>query len=474
MKKLIIGSAVLAVCTQANAAPSVQGYYQAKELITYTTEKIQQNKAEFFMLDFALTKPAQSQPLWITSNDALGYFQANNTDVNEDEFTRILTKVSPNGLQDQSVCRVDSQGTQVAYFANGRDNCSEHYEQQPMAMSKKGNKVSFMRRWDFDNNQPHFDIQSYDYTDQSETLTLDYLLQFEGRWIGTVVRINKSETTLSSGEKTPTYDVASYGYSGPRSGILSGGESLLYSETPYYLSDSEEDTAQGSSAKHLVNTRFYTVSLVDADYRGRNLVTTSPTYQINRDFVKAYTLENGKTAYFVSDPQTFRIDQSLTGPYDSGVYMDETPYDPERGTDAASSGEWVSHAFNNTHHLVSFSPTYCMIEDIAKDRPVTSYLTQDGTGSWLPSMYDCKQHENGTVPKVYTHFINSNGDEFPVTAYKQSAKDILYVRNQYPQGEEELLTPSEVTQLVNSSRYQELKAELSQRFRWSEPYSILY
>ncbi|PSW19851.1 porin [Photobacterium sanctipauli] len=475
MKKKILGSLILLAVSQVNASPSVQGYYQSKALINYATNKVQQNKAEYFMLDYALTLPAQSQAQFVSYNSALGYFQANNPSVSESEFQQIVRKVNASALEDQYICRVDSAGMKLTYAAKRGQNCTAHYDEEPRAMSQKGTKVSFFRRWDFDPTQAHFDIQSYD-TDTAtgdEVITQDYLLKFEGRWIGSSVRVITSEVELVSGGSATAYDVASYNFSGPRSGIISGGEGLLYSEHPYFITDDENQQSADGVTKHITKTTFNTFSLIDGNYKGRNLETNGPFYLVNRDYVKAYTLEDNSTAYFVSDPQIFAIVESMSGPSDSWVWQDETQWDPEKGTDQASGGDWVAHAFNNTHNLVSLSPTYCMIEDIAEGRPVTEYQSEDGTSLWNPSMHDCQAKEPGTVPKVYTHFINSYGEDIAFSSLRQSAKDMIHVREQHPQGNETLLSLGDVKAMKASSRYNEIKAELSQRYSWSKPYDIL-
>ncbi|MGF1757174.1 SUN domain-containing protein [Photobacterium sagamiensis] len=475
MKKMLLCAASMLVAHQVSAAPALQGYYQAKELITYTANKIQQNKAEYFMLDYALTQPAQYQAQFVAYNDALGYFQAKNSGVNGDLFKRIVQKVNPEGLRDQYVCRVDVAGVKLAYVAKRDEGCSSNYDNKPMAISQKGTKVTFFRRWDFDPTQSHFDIQSYDnnVAAKTEILTLDYVLKFEGRWIGSSVRVIKGQTILDSGATKPTYDVANYQYSGPRSGIITGGESLLYSEAPYFITDDTEDTAADDSANHVAKTVFNTFGVMDGKYRGRNVNTDRPVYWVNRDYVSQYTLENTNKAYFDSDPQNFVIETSLTGPSDSWVWVDETVWDPEKGTDQASGGDWVSHAFNNTHNLTGESPTFCMIEDIAKGRPVTGYFTEDGKGMWVPSMNNCKEVDSGYVPKIYTHFTNGNGEKVAVSSLRQSAQDIIHVRTQHPQGEKDLLTLDDVKAMKSSPRYQQIKADLSQRFDWAKPYDIL-
>ena len=304
-------------------------------------------------------------------------------------------------------------------------------------------------------------------------ITQDYVLKFEGNWIGTSVRVIKADIEMSSGHHETSYDVASYQHSGPRSGIISGGDSLLFSDHPYYMHESDADTPITDGVKAINETNFNTVSLVDGPYHGRNLQTDSLHYEFNRDFVKAYELENGDMAYFVSDPQGFAIDDSFSGQFDSWVWQDETEQDADRDTDQASGGDWVAHTFNNTHNLTSLSPTYCMIEDIAKGRPVTEYHSEDGTTLWNPSMYACQEREPGTVAKVYTHFINGNGVEVSFDSLRKSAKDILYVREQHKQGSEPLLTVNDALGMLNSARYQDIKKELSQRYNWSKPYNIL-
>lgn len=475
MKKTIISALLIMTAAHANAAPNVQGYYQSKELISYAVNKIQQNKAEYFLLDYALTLPASSEAQIASYNTALGYFQAHNSGVSEDTFFNIVKKVNPSALEDQYVCRVDVNGSKLAYIAKRAKACDGQYDSEPRAISQKGSKVSFFRRWDFDPTSAHFDIQSYDADPQSgrEVITQDYVLKFEGNWIGTSVRVIKDDVELSSGNYETSYDVASYQHSGPRSGIISGGDSLLYSDHPYYISEDESDRPVNEGTKAITETNFNTVSLVDGPYHGRNLQTDSIHYEFNRDYVKAYHVENGDTAYFVSDPQSFAIDLSFTGPSDSSVWQDETEKDSVRDTDQASGGDWVAHAFNNTHNLVSLSPTFCMIEDIAKGRPVTEYRSEDGTSLWNPSMHACQAQEEGTVAKVYTHFINGNGEKVSFDSLRQSAKDIIYVREQHPQGSEELLTADDVKAMLDSPRYQQTKKDLSQRYQWSKPYDIL-
>lgn len=476
MKKVLFCAVSLAVANQVSAAPHLQGYYQAKELVGYTVNKIQQNKAEYFMLDYALKLPAQPEAQLVPYNTALGYFQSKNSEVDEAQFKRIVQKVNPDGLQDQYICRVDVSGVKLAYVADRGEGCSSNYDSKPMAISQKDSKVTFYRRWDFDPTQSHFDIQSYDNGSDAETLTLDYVLKFEGRWIGSSVRVIKGKTQLSSGKETPTYDVAQYQYSGPRSGIVTGGESLLYSEQPYFITENTEVEAVDGPAKHIVDTVFNTFGLMDGKYTGRYVNTNDPVYWINRDYVKQYELESGKKAYFVSDPQNFVIETTMTGPSDSWVWVDETEWDPENGTDQAASGDWVSHAFNNTHNLTGLSPTFCMIEDIAMGRPVTAYYTKDGTGSWNPSINDCRSKEpleRGYQPTIYTHFTNGYGEKVAVTSLQQSAKDILYVRNQHTQGGKTLMTLDDVKAMQSSQRYKQLKAELGKRLSWSKPYDIL-
>ncbi|ELR66496.1 aquaporin Z [Photobacterium marinum] len=474
MKKLLFCAVSLAVANQALATPHLQGYYQAKELVGYTVNKIQQNKAEFFMLDYALTRPAQSQAQLVAYNDALGYFQAKNSGaISDAQFMRIAQKVNSNSQRDEYVCRVDVSGTKLVYVADPGEACSSNYDSKSMAMSQKGSKLTFFRRWDFDPTQSHFDIQSYDKGADSETLTLDYVLKYQGRWIGSSVRVIKGQTALSAGGIVPTFDVAQFQYSGPKSGIVTGGESLLYSDKPYFITDNTSDTAADGSASHLASTVFNTFGLMDGEYRGRNVNTTKPVYWVSRDYVKQYTLENSDKAYFVSDPQSFVIDTSMTGPSDSWVWQDETKWDPAKGTDQASGGDWVSHAFNNTYNLTGLSPSFCMIEDIAKGRPVTAYYTADGKGSWLPSIHDCKAVDPGYYPKVYTHVTNGNGEKIDVTTLKKSAQDIIYVRNQHTQGGEDLMTLDDVKAMQSSLRYKHLKAELGKRLSWSKPYDIL-
>jgi hypothetical protein len=248
---------------------------------------------------------------------------------------------------------------------------------------------------------------------------------------------------------------------------------LLYSDIPYFITDNTEDTATDHSANHVAKAVFNTFGLMDGNYRGRNVNTNSSVYWVNRDYVSQYTLDNGDKAYFVSDPQNFVIETSMLGPSDSWVWADETVWDPKKDTDQASSGDWVSHAFNNTHNLTGESPTFCMIEDIAKDRPVTGYFTEDGKGGWLPSMNNCKAVDSGYVPRIYTHFTNGSGEKVAVRSLRQSAKDIMYVRTQHPQGEKELLTLDDVKAMKSSSRYKQIKANLSKRLGWAKPYDIL-
>ena len=475
MKKTIISAFLIMTAAHANATPNVQGYYQSKELINYAVNKVQQNKAEYFMLDYALTLPASNEAQLAEYNTALGHFQAHNTGVSEDAFFDIVKKVNPSALESQYVCRVDVNGAKLAYIARRGQACDANYDSEPRAISQVDTKVSFLRRWDFDPTSAHFDIQSYDIDAQTgrEVITQDYFLKFEGRWIGTSVRVIKADVEMDSGRHETSYDVASYQYSGPRSGIISGGDSLLYSDHPYYMNEFDSVTPTNGDVKEITETNFNTVSLVDGPYHGRNLKTDKIHYEFNRDYVKAYRLENGDTAYFVSDPQSLAIDKSFTGPFDSWVWQDETEQDAERDTDQASGGDWVAHAFNNTHNLVSLSPTYCMIEDIALDRPVTEYHSADGTSLWNPSMHACQEKVPGTVAKVYTHFINGNGEEVSFDSLRQSAKDILYVREQHKQGEEPLLTKEDAVGLLNSARYQDIKKELSQRYSWLKPYDIL-
>ncbi|MGR5065122.1 porin [Photobacterium sp. DNB22_13_2] len=465
MKKTIISALLVMTAAHANATPNVQGYYQSKELISYAVNKIQQNKAEYFLLDYALTLPVSSEAQLASYNAALGYFQAHNSTVSQDAFFNIVKKVNASALHDQFVCRVDVNGTNLAYIARRGQACDDNYDFEPRAISQKGTKVSFFRRWDFDPTSAHFDIQSYDIDPQSgrEVITQDYVLKYEGNWIGTSVRVIKDDVAMSSGRIETSYDVASYQYSGPRSGIISGGDSLLFSDHPYYINEGDSDRPVNGDVKVITETNFNTVGLVDGPYYGRNLHTDSAHYEFHRDFVKAYQLEDGDTAYFVSDPQSFAIGQSFTGPSDSWVWQDET--------DEASGGDWVAHAFNNSHNLVSLSPTYCMIEDIAEGRPVTEYHSKDGL--WNPSIYSCGKPQPGTTAKVYTSFVNGNGDEVSFDSLRQSAKDILSVRNQHLQGSEELLTVDDVKAMLNSSRYQDAKKELSQRYNWAKPYDIL-
>lgn len=472
MKRILLCAASLLVSNQAFAKPHLQGYYQAKELVGYTVNKIQQNKAEFFILDYALTLPAQLQAQFVSYNNALGHFQTENSGINETQFKRIVQKVNPSALQDQYVCRIDIAGVKLAYAADRGEECSRQYDSKPRAISQKENKVTFFRRWDIASNQSHFDIQSYDKGSSAETMTLDYLLKFNGRWVGSSVRVIKAEAVLDGGGTVPTYDVAQYQYFGPHTDFVTGGESLLYSDQPYFISDRVSDIASGT-AKHIGNTVFNTVGLVDGGYRGRNVDTSNPVYWISRDYVRQYTLENGKKAYFVSDPQNFVIETSMTGPSDSWVWVDETEWNPDEGKDLSTSGDWVSHAFNNTHSLTGLSPTFCMIEDIANDRPVTAYYSKDGGNMWVPSFKDCKAIDPGYYPKVYTYFTNGYGEQVDVRSYKQSAKDILYVRNQYTQGGEDLMTLDDVKAMQSSLRYKDLKAELGKRLSWSKPYDIL-
>ncbi|EKO3563410.1 porin [Vibrio fluvialis] len=463
MKKLLMCAVILA--SPVSAAPHLQGYYQAKELVGYTVNKIQQNKAEYFMLDYALKLAAQPEAQLVPYNNALGHFQSLNSGVDEAQFKRIMQKVNPSGLQDQYVCRVDVSGVKLAYTVKEGEGCSSSYGNKPMAISQKGSKVTFFRRWDFDPTQVHFDIQSYENGTDTETLTLDYVMQFEGRWIGSSVQVVKGKTQLTGGGETPTYDVAQYQYSGARTGIFTGGETLLYSEQPYFITDNVTDTATNGAVKHVAETVFNTFGLMDGEYGGRYLKSNGPVYWITRDYVKQYEYETGQKAYFVSDPQGFVIETSMSGTADSWVYMDKTP--------EAAGGEWVAHAFNNTHNLTSFSPTFCMINDIANGQPVTAYYTADGTGSWNPSMDDCKSSEpldRGLVAKVYTKFINSYGETIDVTSLQQSAKDILYVRDQHPQGSKELLTLEDVKAMQHSARYTQLKAKLSKHLGRSGPH----
>jgi len=476
MKKILLCTASLFVANQVSAAPNLQGYYQAKELVSYTVNKIQQNKAEFFMLDYALTKPAQPQAQFLANNDALGYFQAKNSGMNWEEFKRIVQKVNPEGLRDQYVCRTDMSGVKLAYIAKRDEGCSGNYDNKSMAISQKDTKVTFFRRWDLDPMQSHFEIQSYDnnVSANTETLTMDYVFKFEGRWIGDSVRVIKGQSVLNDSSTQPTYDVAYYQYSPrSRSGLIPGAESLLYSDSPYFITDNTEDTAVDNSANHVAKTVFNTFGVMDSNYQGRNVNTDGSVYWVSRDYVNQYTLENSTKAYFVSDPQNFVIDISMTGPFDSWVQVDATDWDPEKGTDQASSGGWVSHAFNNIHNITSVSPTFCMIEDIAKGRPVTGYFTEDGKMGWVPSMNDCKAVDPGYVPKVYSHFINGNGEEVTFSSLRQSAQDIIYVRKQNPQGEKELLTLDDVKAMKSSPRYLQIKRDLSQRLAWAKPYDIL-
>ncbi|WP_017223802.1 hypothetical protein [Moritella dasanensis] len=475
MKKILIVAGSLFIVSQVSAAPNLQGYYQAKELVSYTVNKIQQNKAEYFMLDYALKKPAQPQAQLVAYNDALGYFQVENNGVNEEQFERIVQKVNPEGLRDQYVCRTDTSGVKLAYIAERDESCSTNYDQKPMAISQKGTKVTFFRRLDFGPTQSHFDIQSYDnnVAENTETLTLNYVLKFEGRWIGDSVRVIKGQAVLGDTSTQPTYDVANYQYSGPRSGSIVGGESLLYNDVPYFITDNTEDIAVDNSANHVVKTVFITFNEMDTDYHGRNVNTDDAVYYVNRDYVNQYTLENSTKAYFVSDPQTFVIDTAMAGPFESWVSVDESVWDPEKGTDQVSSGEWVSRAFNNTHNITGESPTFCMIEDIAKGRPVTGYFSEDGKSGWWPSMNDCKDVGVGVVPRIYTHFTNSNGEKIAVNSLRQSAQDIIYVRLQHPQGEKDLLTLDDVKAIKSSLRYLQIKTDLSQRFGWAKPYDIL-
>lgn len=75
MKKMIISALLIMTTAHANATPNVQGYYQSKELINYAVNKIQQNKAEYFMLDYALTLPASNEAQIAEYNTALAIFK---------------------------------------------------------------------------------------------------------------------------------------------------------------------------------------------------------------------------------------------------------------------------------------------------------------------------------------------------------------------------------------------------------------
>ncbi|PSW16384.1 porin [Photobacterium rosenbergii] len=474
MKKTAITALLVMATSSANASPNMQGYYQSKELINYAVNKIQQNKAEYFMLDYALTLPASNEAQIAEYNTAIGYFQAHNTDVSEDVFINIVNKVNPSALDDQFVCRVDIKGTnhatsktKLAYIAKRGQVCDANYDSEPRAISQVGTKISFFRRWDFDPTSPHFDIQSYDIDELSgrEVITQDYFLKFEGHWIGTSVRVIKADVKMDSGHNETSYDVASYRELGARIGQIPGGNSLLYSDHPYFVAEDNLDSPVDRSVKAVTQTTFNTVSIIEGPYNGRNLHTEKAHYEINRDYVKPYLLDNLNTLYLVSDPQFFAIDSSLTGPYDSSVWRDETS--------EAKGGDWVAHAFNNTHNIVSFSPTYCMIEDIAEGRPVIEYLSADGDSLFNPAMDKCQVYQPGTVAKEYTHFTNADGIDLAVESLRQSAKDIIDVRTQHPQGNEALLTVDDVNAMLDSPRYQDIKKELSQRYSWSKPYDIL-
>ena len=138
MKKTIISTLLIMTAANANATPNVQGYYQSKELINYAVNKIQQNKAEYFLLDYALTLPASNEAQIAEYNSALGHFQAHNSEVKDSDFIKIVKKVNPSALEDQFVCRVDVSGTKLAYIARRGQACDGNYDSEPRAISLKG------------------------------------------------------------------------------------------------------------------------------------------------------------------------------------------------------------------------------------------------------------------------------------------------------------------------------------------------
>lgn len=467
LKKLSIGIILATLGTSVYASPSLEGYFQARELVNYAAGSLQKAKVDFIALDYAVAKlPVASQAQLVPFNTVLGEFSTNSS-VSSSDATALLSRINSKALSGQYVCRINSNGTVLAYSAENGEQCAaDKYEKASLALAKKGDELRFFRSY----SQGYFQTLTYkvDATSSNETVRLGYFNKHGGKWIGEAVKVVKGKAQINSMD-VDTYDVIAYrDYNISSSKGVSPNTSISFTEQPFFITD--EVTALDSTGKsvHITKTKFSSLHQFNGPYRGRHIDSKGWFNWFNQDYVGQYEI-GGKKVYAVSDTQNLVVKKDFSGGVDSW-----TRVDVDKADQGSGSGDWTMYMFNNTNNLIGESPTYCQIKAIAEGKPVVKVVSSTGTVTH-PPITNCDQVDPGYTKKVISSFKDGNNKTVSVTSpqLKASAQHIMALGSIVDQGQIAKFTVQDAKHLLSSTRYKAALAEMTPQFLSSKPHDIL-
>lgn len=364
----------------ANDISSLQGYYKSKASIKYTQQKVEQNKIDFVILDYALKNSAASNtPVTLPSLETV-LASLTVSDEQKQQMTALYNSLNPE--QESKACIVEKDSAKIIYLADDEaSNCNALPQQSFKAMSlgpgrsSRYEVLSFFRAYgeaQSEGSQYYIEKLEKD-SDGSLAIQSTFLLRQNNELIGDVTRVDRN----NSG----SYLIENYADYGKPAGDKIGYRSFQWTPAPI---------RENSAA--IINSFAY----LYGDQLSLNNKAT-PYYWAIKESVTGHTLRSGKQVYLSQ-----HVERRQVSTQDASNFVKDN-------YSAASRSDWLAYNFNNANNLNGLSPDECMIYSIRNNEPVIRFK------GYNRSLSDCNTEPEGYEKETLSELTSDNNQKIATT-----------------------------------------------------------
>ncbi|MGR5151802.1 hypothetical protein [Photobacterium swingsii] len=399
----------LGLTTFASAATtninSLQGYYKTRATIDYVSDKMMQNKVDFFALDYALHAKGIAIGGGALQLDNFETMLATHPHVSDTSQKDVLRQIKGQFGYKPYVCKVADSGAVIVFEV---DDAGASCKLDPKTISKamakntRTGKVTFFTQLGNESEQQYL-IDTYLVNGKRETISSSFLHSFKGQLIGDVTKVTRDNST-----GVARYNIEQYADYGSENGQKIAFKSYQWTSEPLNQDNSNLENVA-------VNTFMVMSGKANQMYdNNNNTLKDVATYWATRDVIGVHKNSRNEDVIIVDDVQRRLVLQSDSSVKNADAYNSE------------SKSNWLDYNFNNIHDLTGESPDACMIKEISEGKPVVRYKGwYRSLGSCQPTAADIK----GKEKVIFTTFTTGQGKQINVkdSALVRSAKDIIDV-----------------------------------------------
>lgn len=329
----------------ASEVTSLQGYYKSKASISYSLQKVQQNKVDFILLDDALRLQPDSVPQSLRPlNEVLASSGYSDSQISQATSLYSALNTEP----EEYVCVVNKgqNNTKIAFLVDDQSaDCNQDPTSSSKAIASYSNTrkqyLTFYRQDIFTEGSLYYIETIEKDDDDSEAIITRFISNYPDQKTVELARIERN--------KTGSYMVEHFSDYGEPKGDTTGYRSYQWSNAPFR----EDGNASILSMTYLHGK--------NATFNGQ---ADTPYFWVTKERVEGTNLPSGETIYFSS-----HVEQAQTTPAN---IANESAYKRFR-YNADDKSSWLTYNFNNANKLNYLSPDECMVYAISNSESVVRY-----------------------------------------------------------------------------------------------------